>query len=189
MRAEAEITEGLKRGDGVAVEAAVNCFGDRLLRTALAITGDQQVAEEVVQDTFLQMCRKIHSFKGQSSLQTWIFRIAVNLARNRLRGGWFRRVVAWGEIDLNQLPAPPGGSPEAEAVARESREEVLGCLQALPAKYREVLVLYYLEELSVGDIGQVLEQPEGTVKSKLSRGRALLKAEIEAKWGITGGSA
>ncbi|KJS12883.1 MAG: hypothetical protein VR67_06750 [Peptococcaceae bacterium BRH_c8a] len=188
MLTETEIISGLKTGKDEAVEAVLNIFGDRLLRAALAITGDLQTAEEVVQDTLLQVCRKIHSFQEQSALQTWIFRIAVNLAKNKVRGSWFRRVIPTKEKELNQLPDNRNSSPEVETVDRESREEVLRCLQSLPVKYREVLVLYYLEDLNIREICAVLEQPEGTVKSKLSRGRALIKTKMETKWGVAGGT-
>lgn len=188
MLTETEIISGLKTGKDEAVEAVLNIFGDRLLRAALAITGDLQTAEEVVQDTLLQVCRKIHSLQEQSALQTWIFRIAVNLAKNRVRGGWFRRVTPLKERELNHLTDYRDSSPEVQTVNRESREEVLRSLQRLPVKYREVLVLYYLEDLNIREICEVLEQPEGTVKSKLSRGRALMKAKMETKWGVAGGT-
>ena len=188
MLTETEIIAGLKTGKNEAAEAVLNIFGDRLLRAALAITGDLQIAEEVVQDTLLQVCRKIHSFQEQSSLQTWVFRVAVNLAKNRVRGGWFRRVTALKERELNHLTDCRESSPEVQTINRESREEVLKCLRRLPVKYREALVLYYLEDLNIREICAVLEQPEGTIKSKLSRGRALMKAEMETKWGVTGGT-
>jgi len=186
MLTENEIIAGLKNGKDVALEAVLNIYGDRLLRAALAITGDLQSAEEVVQDTLLQVCRKVHSFQEQSTLQTWIFRIAVNLAKNKVRGNWFRRITPLKDNELNHLTNYRESSPEVQTVNRENREEVLRCLQRLPVKYREVLVLYYLEDLNIREICAVLEQPEGTVKSKLSRGRALLKAKMETKWGVAG---
>jgi RNA polymerase sigma-70 factor (ECF subfamily) len=181
MHNQAEIIAGLKNGQEAAVAVVINLYGDCLLRTAMAITGDRQAAEEVVQDTFLQGCRKIKSFRAESSLQTWLLRITVNLARNRLRSGWLRRVTCLEAAEAGLIPASATAEPEARALSRERRQEVIYCLQKLPVKYREVLVLYYLEELSLKEMVQVLGQPEGTLKSKLSRGRALLKDEILAR--------
>jgi RNA polymerase sigma-70 factor (ECF subfamily) len=181
MNWEAGIIAGLKNGDEEAVEALIKFYGDGMLRTALAITGDIQVAEEVVQDAFLQVCLKIHSFRQQSFLQTWIFRITINLARNRLRNWWFRRVIDQDGFREDLVVNSVETNPEAIAIRRENQQRVIDCLQEMPIKYREVLVLYYLEELSLAEICRVLKQPEGTVKSKLFRARALLKTKIQAK--------
>lgn len=126
MHRESDIIAGLKKGNNEAVEALINCYGSRMHRISFGITGDLQLAEEVVQDSLLQVCRKIHTFKEESLLQTWIFRITVNMAKNRLRSGWIRRISATGDAALNELSDP-------------------------------------------------------SVKSKLSRGRSLLKEEIENK--------
>ncbi|WP_366922944.1 RNA polymerase sigma factor [Metallumcola ferriviriculae] len=181
MLTEKELVEQLKNAEEEAVEQLVERLADRLLRTALAIIGDRQLAEEVVQDTFLQVCRRIGSFKGQSSLETWIYRITVNLAKNRIRGGWFRQVMAFNAGDFDFAAAPPGEQPESIILRDEEREAVISTLKGFPLKYREVLVLYYLEELNIREISAILQQPEGTVKSKLSRARILLKENLTKK--------
>ncbi|MDW7651506.1 MAG: sigma-70 family RNA polymerase sigma factor [Bacillota bacterium] len=181
MYSEAELIEQLKAGNERAVEELLERFGDRLLRTAVGICGDIQIAEEVVQDAMLQACRKIHAFGGHSLLGTWLFRITVNLAKNRLRSGWFKRVSVWDEGKINILPDSDTLQPESAVIRNESCSEILGALGRLPLKYRDVLTLYYLEEFSINEISRILEEPEGTVKSRMSRGRALLKAEMSVK--------
>lgn len=168
----------LKKGNELAVEELLERYGNRLLRTAYGICGDLQVAEEVVQDTMLQVCRNIHGFEARSTLATWMFRITINLAKNRVRGSWLQRLAAWDEGQVNAIPGPMKMQPETSALREEQRSEVLCCLQSLPVKYRDVLVLYYLEEFSVQEICRILEQPEGTIKSKMSRGRVLLKEKL-----------
>ena len=177
---EEEIIAGLEKGEERAVEITIDRYGDRMFRTALAITGDTREAEEVVQDAFLQVCRKIRSFKQQSSLQTWIYRITVNLAKNRLRSFWFKKVAPWTDSEKNLLAADDGLDPEETLLRREKHKEVLDCLKRLPLKYREALALFYLEELSITEIAQVLQQPAGTVKSKIFRARSLLEKELKA---------
>ncbi|MCR3921988.1 MAG: sigma-70 family RNA polymerase sigma factor [Firmicutes bacterium] len=175
MLTETELIKKLKKGDEQAIGILLSRYSDRLLRIALGICGDRQVAEEVVQDTMLQACRKIHGFEEKAALSTWLYRITVNLAKNRLRNNWFGRVIPWEQEKMNTLVAPTAEQPEHEVIHDERRRQVLHDLQQLPAKYREVLVLYYLEDLSITQVSHILEQPEGTVKSKLSRGRTILK--------------
>lgn len=174
----------LKKGNELAVEALLAHYGNRLLRTAYGICGDLQVAEEVVQDTMLQVCRKIHGFESRATLATWMFRITINLAKNRVRGSWLHRLAVWDEGRMHAIPAPMKMQPETSALREEQRSEVLCCLQSLSVKYREVLVLYYLEEFSVQEISRILEQPEGTIRSKMSRGRTLLKEKLRIQ-GVT----
>lgn len=178
MFTDAELMNQLKRGNERAVEVLLERFGDRLLRTALGICGDLQIAEEVVQDAMLQVCQKIHGFEERSSLGTWMFRITVNMAKNRTRGNWLQRFALREGIRVEAVPAPEGNQPEVVVIREEQGRNVMDCLQELPAKYRDVLVLYYLEDFSVQEISRILEQPEGTVKSKMSRGRALLKERL-----------
>lgn len=180
MLTETEIVQGLIEKKEYAVETMVKIYGDRLLRTAAAITGDPHTAEEIVQDTFLQICRKIGTFKGQSSFQTWMLRITVNYARNSMRSSWLRRAAPWNEA-VEQTSQTSTNDPFASFLQEEERKVVLRSLQLLPVKYREVLVLYYYEELNVKEISSILEQPEGTVKSKLARGRNLLKKQLIEK--------
>ncbi len=181
MLSEKELIAGLKENREESVTALINLYGDRLLRVAAGITGDRQLAEEVVQDTFLTVCRKISSFREEASLGTWLFRITANLAKNKIRGGWLKRVTALDDHRAGLLGVPPEDWPEEAAIRREKSEEVNSCLKRLPAGYRDVLALYYLEELSVREVSSILRQPEGTVKSKLSRGRTLLRAELERR--------
>ena len=112
-----------------------------------------------------------------------MFRILINTARNRMRNGWIKRVINMDEGMAVNLPAPAGYNPEDEILGLEKRREVSGCLKRLPVKYREVMVLHYLEDLSVAEISRVLGQPVGTVKSRLSRGRERMKKFPEISGG------
>lgn len=183
MYTEADIVVNLKKGDETAINFIIENYSDSLLRSAYGITGDLQVAEEVVQDTFLKVCRNINTFHGDSLLRTWVFRIMVNTAKNRMRGGWIRRVTPWGDCGENLLQASAGDSPEEMTIQRENRNEVVACLKLLSQKYREVLVLYYIEDLKVQEICDILNESQGTVKSKLSRGREKLRALLDERVG------
>lgn len=172
---EADLLAGLKEKRGAAVQAMVDGYGDRLLRTAAAVTGDRQTAEDVVQETLLQACRKVDSFRGESALLTWLLRIAVNIARNKAASWWGRRVTLLSDARLAIWPAAAASDPAAAYERREAGREVLACLRRLPVRYREVLALHYLEECSVAEISGILGIAQGTVKSTLARGRAKLR--------------
>lgn len=176
MFSERELITELQKGSADAVDQLLERYGDRLLRVALGICGDRQRAEEAVQDAMLQAIRKIHSFHGHAALNTWLYRITVNQAKNRRRGFLFKGDLAWNDKTIASLPGREAEQPEAVLLREEARNQVLRCLQALPENYRIVLTLYYLEEFSIEDIARILGNPAGTVKSRMSRGRALLKA-------------
>jgi RNA polymerase sigma-70 factor (ECF subfamily) len=187
MYIEAELIRELKKGSELAVAVLVERYSNQLLYVALGICGDMQKAEEVVQDTMLQACRKIDSFGQQAALSSWLYRITVNLAKNSLRKRWIRRLTPWEEQRLQLLAAPAADQPELMALRQETRLEVVELLQRLPVKYREVLALYYLQEFAVSEISAILGQPEGTVKSKLSRGRTKFKQLWAAREGEKNG--
>lgn len=183
MLIEADLLAGLKEKNEAAAQALIDGYGDRLFRTAVAVTGDRQAAEDVVQETLLQVCRRIETFRGDSALSTWMLRIAVNIARNKAASWWGRRVIFPADGRLAVWPADAALDPAAVLLRRETGREVLECLQRLPVRYREVLVLHYLEECSVAEISGILGIAEGTVKSALARGRAKLRERMEDKRG------
>ena len=183
MHSEYELITELKKGNEWAVEKLVDLYGDRLLRVALVICGDMQWSEEIVQDTMLKACQNIHTFQGRASLSTWLFRIAVNLAKNKLRSNSLKKVVPWDESKIDLVTSGKEHQPDSILMQKEQEKAILASLQLLPLKYREVLTLYYLEDLSVKEISMVHKEPQGTIKSKMSRGRNLLK-EILIKGGV-----
>jgi len=187
MLTESDLLAGLKEKSDAAVKALIDNYGDRVFRAAAAVTGDWQAAEDVVQETLLQVCRKADTFRGDSALATWVLRIAVNIARNKTTNWWGRRVSLLSDERLHLWPADTAYAPDSVLLRREASREVIDCLRCLPARYREVLVLYYLEECSVAEISGILGIAEGTVKSTLARGRAKLREKLADKRGDSHG--
>lgn len=175
---ENEIINGLKDNDESAIMTLINMYGDAMLRTSLAISGDLQIAEEIVQDTFLKVCQKIHTFQNHSSLKTWIMRICINKAKNRSRNKWVNRIIPL-PTEYNEIAAAKTeDNPEQWLIKNENSDEILKILQQLPIKYREIIILYYLENMTIKEISSLLQQSPGTIKSKLHRGRTMLKAKL-----------
>ncbi len=146
------------------------------------LTGSDDAADDVVQNVWLRVLRGIHKLRDGSKLRAWLFGIARRTLMDRLREQYAAPKVT--DIDEIELPAaddaPDGVEADLATVERE--------LARLPLVEREVLTLFYLQELSLGEVAEVLGVPVGTVKSRLFRARKLLRHEIERTPGSVGDS-
>lgn len=175
---EVDLIKGLKKGINEAYYELINTYGDKLLRTCFLMTKDEKLAEEIVQETFIRVFKYIKKFKGDSTLYTWIYRISQNVLKDKLK-------LAVIEITYEDYYMDPD-NPEDLTLDKIDRELLRGELDKLSYIYKQVLILFYFEDKSIKEISDILEEKEGTIKSKLSRGRALLKVELE-KGGIFNG--
>ena len=157
-----------EQAPGMDVPRLLEDYGDSLLRLCTLWLGDQALAEDAVQDTFLKAMGAWHTFRGECSERTFLVRIAVNVCKNYLRSPWHRRREALPQDD--RLSAPP---PEAQD------DTLLRTVMELPPKYRAVVVLYYYEELKTSEIASLLRVPLSTVTVCLSRARRLLRERLK----------
>ena len=141
------------------------------------VTGDRQLAEDVVQETFFAVYRNVHNFRAESSFATWVTRIALNTAKNKIRPKIWRRILFFREVGGTDRAA----LPQDEFEARERRRWVQETMFTLPLKYRDVLYLYYFEEMKIKDIAEVLDLSESGVKTRLQRGREKMKMLLQAR--------
>lgn len=184
------MVERLRRGDTAALEALMERYAPRVYRLAYGITRNQADAEEVVQDVFLNLFRKIDAFEHRAALGTWIYRIAANTALVKRRGKRFEREAPLEE----QLPtflddghragdrawvlADWSRTPEQELLAAETRAVLNRAIGALPEHYRAVLVLRDVEGLGNEEVAAALEESVASVKSRLHRARMALREEL-----------
>lgn len=168
--AEKLLIRELKRGREDAYKQLVEEYGDRLLRTCCLILRDRGEAEDVVQETFVKVFRKVEDFRGESGLYTWIYTIALNLSRDRLKKNTDFSIFENEQIDNIDTEIHLEKAIDREVLRKE--------LDEINPIYREVIVLFYFEELSIKEISQLLNEKEGTVKSRLSRGRNILKESL-----------
>lgn len=168
--AEKSLIINLKKGQEDAYLHIVEQYGNRLLRTCYLILKDKEEAEDIVQETFIKVFQKIHTFKGNSGLYTWIYSIALNLSRDKLRK------IHENMVFDDELI----GVSDVEYEIEKSFDRVLlrKNLFEMNVIYREVLVLFYYEDLSIKEISKILDEKEGTIKSKLSRGRNILRERL-----------
>lgn len=168
---EIELIRKLKKGNEDAYIYLLDTYGSRLLKTCYLILKDEREVEDIVQETFLRVFNGVASFKGNSSLYTWIYRIALNLCNDRMRSK--REFEIYEDIVEGEEMVE---DTVFDAIDREILKKELFNLNSI---YKEVLILFYFEELSIKEVSQILEEREGTIKSRLSRGRILLKDAIE----------
>ena len=152
---------------------------DEVYGVALRITGDRDAALDVTSSTFLKAYRAFDRYDQTRPLRHWLLRIATNEAITyvRKRGRELRRRV---EVEHASTIADPSATPDTESVAREDRARIRASVSVLPELYRVVIVLRYFNELSIDEIAQVTGRPASTVGVQLLRGRALLRASLEA---------
>ena len=170
MVAERLLIKNLKQGREDAYRQLVEEYGNKLLKTCCLILKDREEAEDVVQETFIRVFNKIDTFKEKSGLYTWIYAIALNLSRDRMRMKQDMLELKDELIGNNDLEAQVEMNIDKELLRKEIFE--------MNSLYREILVLFYFEELSIKEISNLLNEKEGTIKSKLFRGRNILKESL-----------
>ena len=187
VEAERTLVERLRHGDAGALEVLMGQYAGRVYRLAHGITRDTMAAEEVVQDVFLKLFGVIDTFEGRSTLGTWIYRIATNVALNKRRGKRREVEVALEDVlptfkpdghregDRAFLLADWSASPEATVLSDETCLRVRRAIDALPDAYRTVLLLRDVEELTNEATAEALGESVASVKSRLHRARMALR--------------
>jgi len=184
---DAGLVERLRRQESGAAEALVAAYGDRAYRLAIRITGNEQDAEEVVQDALWTAARKIDTFKGESAFGSWLYRIAANAAYQKLRARQSKRhEVPWADLspsfDEQGHHAEPVGDwsarVEEPALQTELRTVLTTAINDLPGDYRTAFVLHDVEGLSNPEIAETLNISLAAVKSRVHRSRLFLRQRL-----------
>src|SRR5205085_9148221 len=186
---EDQFLERLRRGEAAAYERLVAEQTGDVYALLFRLTNDPEEARDLTQETFLRAFQSINRFRGDSTLKTWIYRIAINQARNRWR--WWRRRRRDATVSLDAtddqretplaatLPNAHSLNPEQETLAREREMQLRDALLGLRQSYREAVVLRDVEGFSYEEIAAALQISIGTVKSRISRGRLELRKKLE----------
>ena len=184
---ELEILRRVRDGQSEAFGALILRYQDRVFNTCWRICGNLEDARDLAQETFLKAYERLDSFKQESGFYTWLFRIAVNLAISFRRSSARRRQVPL-EIGSEGTQADALAQRSAQDAARRSADPtadvalqrlVVRALQELDEDYRAVVVLREIEGFDYREIGEILDIPPGTVKSRLHRAREALRKAVE----------
>lgn len=152
------------------MEAIIAEHGDRILRLCLLYLGNRVLAEDAFQETMLKCWQRYDAYRGDAPLGAWLKRIAINVCRDTMRNGWFRM---WKKSD------PVDQMYDLAAEESSTDTDVRDAVAALPGMYREIIVLFYYENLSTTEIAQALSIPRGTVTTRLQRARSMMKKRLE----------
>lgn len=157
------LVERLQAGDERAFEELVEEYRERVYRVAWRILRDDEDAEDAAQEAFIKIFKSIGRFEGRSSVYTWIYRITVNIALNKLKRDKFRRMVPLG--DMIRKDTRPGADPSRTTMGSEIARRIGEAVDTLPEKQRAVFTLKFYEELSHREIAEIVGCSEGTSKA------------------------
>ena len=164
-------------------------YHSMVYQLAYRILREREEALDVTQEVFLSIYRKLHRFRGEASIKTWIYRIAVNKTMNRCR--WWNRLRRCGTVSLDEhlsndhrrnpseTLAAGGRSPEESLLMREERERIEQLLLRLPVQQRIAVVMRDIDGMSYEEIAEATQVSPGTVKSRIARGRDELRRSLD----------
>jgi RNA polymerase sigma-70 factor (ECF subfamily) len=182
LASDAELLRRVQADDLDAFEAFFARYRSSIYRTAYGLTGDRQAAEEILQDTFARAYQRRHSLHPDVSPLPWLHRVSLNLcysrlSRRRVRTDPINEATETGHADDAPLPSDTAERNELRAIVRDG-------IAALPEKHRSVVVLYYLQRLSLQETAEVLGIQLGTVKSRLHYALRKLRVQLSAHPGL-----
>lgn len=178
----------LRSGDAAAFDLLIEKYSPDIYALLYRLTENADEAGDLTQETFLRAFRSMSSFRGDSELRTWLFRIAINQSRNRFR--WWKRrkrdltislesTIGSSEMTVSETLADHSQSPEDAALASEREYAIKAALFDIPEVYREAVILCDIEGLSYEETASALDISIGTVKSRISRGRVELRRRLK----------
>lgn len=171
-------------GDRSAFNCLVNKYMDLVVNLCVQVIGNFADGEDMAQDTFVKVFKNLSKFKGESLFTTWLYRIAVNTSRNFLRSRWrkYKRVTRSLDTSTDEHRSFEIGDtsmlPSKDYERIKTAEKVKASLQALPLKFRELIILRDIQGLSYNEIESILGLSLGTVKSRLARARSAMAQKL-----------
>ena len=175
---ESRLIARCRASDRAAQEVLVRRYQEQVYRLAYGLLGHAEDARDATQEALVAMLRSLHSFRGDARFQTWLYRLTTNVCLMQRRRHQSRtRLLTDTPLDSYDRLSPEP-DPESTIMTREVQAAVRQCLRRIPSEFRAVVVLRELEGLSYEEIAEILHIPLGTVQSRLSRGRRLLRDAI-----------
>ncbi|MEO7393648.1 MAG: RNA polymerase sigma factor [Chitinophagaceae bacterium] len=181
---ELELIQGLRKGEEPAFKYLVDTFQDRIFNTAIGIVQNAEDAQDVAQEVFIQVYRSIHSFKGESKLSTWLYRISTTRALDLLRSrkskkrfGFMQRMFGEGNEPLYEIP--DFNHPGVALDRKENAAKLFKAIAQLPDNQKAAFTLHKLEDLSYHEISEVMQTSVAAVESLMHRAKQNLRKMLE----------
>jgi RNA polymerase sigma-70 factor (ECF subfamily) len=171
------------KGDQNAFGEIVEIYKDKVFQLAYRMLGNRHEAEDIAQEAFIRAYVNIQSYNINLKFSTWLYRIATNLCIDRIRKkkpDYYLDAEVAGTDGLTMYSQIPSKTslPEDDVESLELQDTIQRAISKLPEKYRSVIVLKYIEELSLNEISEILDMPLGTVKTRIHRGRETLRKQL-----------
>jgi len=171
------------KGDQNAFADIVSLYQHKLYQVCYRMLSNKQESEDIAQEAFVRAYMNLHTFDQKRKFSTWLYRIATNLCIDRIRKKkpdyYLDAEVAGTEgLDMYSQIAADDQLPEEQVEQMELQDRIQYEIGCLPDKYRSVIVLKYIEELSLQEISEILDMPLGTVKTRIHRGREALRKQL-----------
>ena len=181
---DTELLTRSRASDPQAFALLVDRYKDQMVNYLARLTGCRDRAEDIAQETFVRFYKQLHRYRDEGTLSAYLFRIATNLVRSeeRKKRRWRMLQPIFANSSIGSNGHHPPVSPQADALATEAHRQVTQALASLDVLYRAPLVLREIEGLSYHEIATALGCSEGTVKSRLHRGRQHLKKNLLPYW-------
>ncbi|QDP38927.1 RNA polymerase sigma factor SigW [Radiobacillus deserti] len=175
----------VKKGDHAAFEDVVTFYQNKVYQICFRMIGNKHEAEDLAQEAFIRAFVNIQSFDSTKKFSTWLYRIATNVSIDRIRKkkpDYYLDAEVKGTegLDMYSQLSSDQPLPEEELESLEMQTYIQNEIMALPPKYRSVIALRYLDELSLLEISEILDIPVGTVKTRIHRGREALKKRLRS---------
>jgi RNA polymerase sigma-70 factor (ECF subfamily) len=185
-RSDEELVEACQAGEASAFDVLVARWEDRIRGAAYRILGSEDEARDVAQEAFLRAYRGLSGFKQEARFSSWLYQIATNLCRDRLRRRKTRPQVSLEALEATgPVIMETGPGAHERLIERDVAEAVRRAIHALPEEQREVVILKEYQELTFLEIAQALDVPVSTVKTRLYRGLVQLRLRLETE-GVRG---
>ena len=168
------LVNDIKAGNALAFEAMVIKYQPKLLSSLIAYTKSHEQAEELCQKTFIRVWQKIDTFRGDSALFTWIYRIGINLAKNDFASSYAKSKKKTDPLDVSEHDVSSHISPEVELIGKEAEQTIFNFIETLEMDIKTAFTLREIEGRSYEEIASIMKCPIGTVRSRIFRARQLI---------------
>lgn len=176
-----QVEQDLNMTKEATLEFMMREYGDRIIQLVYLIVKDRSMAEDITQEVFLKAFRGLNSFRGESNVKTWLYRIAINEAKKYLRSWSFRRIFSTFKKEdvLHERYEQTEQRVEETVIGKMTKADMAERVMSLSPQYRQIILLHYYEDLTVKEIAQVLEVSAEAVRTKLHRARLKFKSMLE----------
>ncbi|PFA94004.1 RNA polymerase factor sigma C [Priestia megaterium] len=159
------------------IDEVMDQYGQEILQLAYSYVNSVAIAEDLTQDIFIKCYKNLHRYSGKAKFRTWLWRIAINHCKDFLRSWYNKNTVSTTDYFSSCINEKE--NIEQAVIQQEEDCELMSAVMKLPTKYKEVIYLFYYEELLIKDIALITEVGTNTVKTRLRRAKALLKEMLE----------